>query len=255
MNLPKGLHSVRRQLTGLSTAVAFLTTLPVPTHDLQSGAMQRAGVWFPWVGLLIGIILAAGSLAAAALLSPAVTAVLVVVLWAVLTGALHLDGLADCGDGLLPPVSRERRLEIMRDPRVGAFGVTALVLVLLLKSAALASLPTAWPALLLAPLWARWLILVAARRPSARPAGMGASLGPILDTRQLVLAALLPIALTSSVGVWHWPVIAATGAAALATLGVLWLAQQRLGGVTGDVFGAVVEVSEAIFLCVASVQW
>lgn len=242
-------------MDALWIAIGFLTTLPVPTHDLAPDAMRRAAPWFPLVGLGIGALLAGVAWAASWLFPPAVTAVLVVALWAALTGALHLDGLADCGDGLLPPVSRERRLEIMRDPRVGAFGVTALVLVLLLKAAALASLAVTWPALLLAPLWARWLLLVAARRPSARPGGMGASLGPVLDARRLALAALLPIVLTGGVGVWHWPVIAATGTALLASLGVLWLAQRRLGGVTGDVFGAVVEVSEAVFVCVACVRW
>lgn len=239
----------------LWTAMGFLTTLPVPTYALPADALRRAGVWFPAIGLLIGAILAAAAWMLAFVLPPMVVAVLVVALWAALTGALHLDGLADCGDGLLPPVSRERRLEIMRDPRVGAFGVTVLVLVLLLKAAALASLAVTWPALLLAPLWARWLLLVAARWPSARPGGMGASLGPVLDARRLALAALPPIVLTGGVGVWHWPVIAAAGAALLAALGVLGLAQRRLGGVTGDVFGAVVEVSEAVFVCVACVRW
>jgi adenosylcobinamide-GDP ribazoletransferase len=246
-------------MNALWIAIGFLTTLPVPSHDLAPDAMRRAAPWFPLVGLGIGAILAVASWVAGWLFPPAVTAVLVVALWAALTGALHLDGLADCGDGLLPPVGRERRLEIMRDPRVGAFGVTALVLVLLLKTAALASLAVTWPvlllALLLAPLWARWLLLVAARRPSARPGGMGASLGPVLDVRRLALAALLPIVLTGGVGVWHAPVIAAAGAAVLAALSVLWLAQRRLGGVTGDVFGAVVEVSEAVFVCVACVRW
>ncbi len=242
-------------MDSLWCAIGFLTTLPVPSHALPPDALRRAGVWFPAVGLLIGALLAGVAWGLGRLFPPAVMAVLVVALWAALTGGLHLDGLADCGDGLLPPVRRERRLEIMRDPRVGAFGVTVLVLVLLLKVAALASLAVTWPALLLAPIWARWLILTAARRPPARPEGMGASLGPVLDGRRLALAALLPLALTGGVGVWHWSVIAAAGAAVLAALGVLWLAQRRLGGVTGDVFGAVAEVSEAVFVCVACVQW
>ncbi|HAJ37358.1 MAG TPA: adenosylcobinamide-GDP ribazoletransferase [Chloroflexi bacterium] len=236
-------------------AIGFLTTLPVPSHTLPPDALRRAGVWFPVVGLLIGALLAGAAWGLGWLFPPAVTAVLVVALWAALTGALHLDGLADCGDGLLPPVRRERRLEIMRDPRVGAFGVTVLVLTLLLKAAALASLTATWPALLLAPIWARWLILAAARQPSARPEGMGASLGPVLDTPRLAFAALLPLVLTGGVSVWHAPVLAAAGGAVLAALGVLWLAQRRLGGVTGDVFGAVVEVSEAVFVCIACVQW
>jgi adenosylcobinamide-GDP ribazoletransferase len=242
-------------MDALGIAIGFLTTLPTPRHALPSDALRRAGIWFPAVGLLIGAILAGAAWVLGWRFPPTVTAVLIVALWAALTGVLHLDGLADCGDGLLPPVSRARRLEIMRDPRVGAFGVTALVLVLLLKAAALASLAVTWPALLLAPIWARWLILVAARRSSARPEGMGASLGPVLGARGLALTALLPLALTGGVGVWHAPVIAAAGVAVLVALGVLWLAQRRLGGVTGDVFGAVVEISEAVFLCVACVQW
>lgn len=242
-------------MDSLWCAIGFLTTMPVPSHELPPDALRRAGVWFPAVGLLIGALLVGAAWGLNWLFPPMASAVLVVALWAALTGALHLDGLADCGDGLLPPVRRERRLEIMRDSRVGAFGVTVLVLVLLLKVAALASLSVTWPALLLAPIWGRWLILVAARRPSARPEGMGASLGPTLDVRRLALATLLPLALTGGVGVWHAPVLAAMGLAVLAALGVLWLAQRRLGGVTGDVFGAVVEVSEAVFVCVACVQW
>ncbi|HRA64554.1 MAG: adenosylcobinamide-GDP ribazoletransferase [Caldilinea sp.] len=239
-------------------AVGFLTTLPVPRHDLLPDGLHRAARWFPTIGLLLGVILAGSAWAFAWLFPPTVTAVLVVGLWAGLTGALHLDGVADCGDGLLPPLARTRRLEIMRDPRLGAFGVTALVLILLLKTAALAALalmrPALAPALLLAPIWARWLILLAARLPAARAEGMGASLGPTLSNRQLAFAALLPVVLTAVMGIGHWPVILATGAAILAGLGVLHLAQQRLGGVTGDVFGAVVEVSEAVFLCVACLR-
>ncbi|MBE2237701.1 MAG: adenosylcobinamide-GDP ribazoletransferase [Caldilineaceae bacterium] len=242
-------------------AVGFLTTLPVPRRDLPPDALHRAARWFPTIGLLLGVMLAGSAWALAWLFPPTVTAVLVVGLWAVLTGALHLDGVADCGDGLLPPLARTRRLEIMRDPRLGAFGVTTLVLILLLKTAALAALAALplmksalAPALLLAPAWARWLILLAARLPPARAEGMGASLGLALSNRQLALAALLPVALTAVMGVWHWPVILAMGAALLAGLGVLHLAQQRLGGVTGDVFGAVVEVSEAVFLCVACLR-
>jgi adenosylcobinamide-GDP ribazoletransferase len=216
--------------------------------------MRRAAPWFPVVGLGIGALLAGAAWAAGWLFPPAVAVVLVVIAWAGLTGALHLDGLADCGDGLLPPVVRERRLEIMRDPRVGAFGVTAVVLVLMLKVGALASLPVQWPALLLAPLWARGLILIAARQPSARPAGMGASLGPVLDNGQIFLTLLLPVVLTGVLGWRQWSLMLAAGAAALAALAVIGLARRRLGGVTGDVYGAVVEVSEAAFLCVASLQ-
>jgi adenosylcobinamide-GDP ribazoletransferase len=236
-------------------AVGFLTTLPAPSHELPPDGLRRAAYWFPVIGLLLGAALAGSAWVLAWIFPPTVAAVLVIGLWVALTGALHLDGLADCGDGLLPPVARERRLEIMRDPRVGAFGVTAVVIGLMLKAAGLMSLPVQWPALLLAPIWARWLLLVAAQQPSARSTGMGASLGPKLDNRELVFVLLLPATLTGLLGWWQWPLILAAGAAMVAGLAVVMLAQRRLGGVTGDVYGAVVEVSEMIFLCVATIQW
>lgn len=232
-------------------ALSFLTTLPVP-HQTQ-GLDRRTVRWFPLVGLLIGALLAGLSLPLAWLFPPTVAAVLVVTAWAAITGGLHLDGLADCGDGLLPPVSRERRLEIMRDPRVGAFGVSTLLLVLLLKITALAALPAMWPVLLVAPVWARWLILVAMQRPSARPEGMGAAQQLRLPFVQILLLALLPIAVTAAAGVWHWQIWLAAAATIVAAVGLLRFAEQRLGGVTGDVFGAVVEIGETVFVCVACV--
>lgn len=236
-------------------ALGFLTTLPVPRHDLPPDALRRAGVWFPVVGLLLGALLAAAAVGLRLVLPAPVAAVLVTVLWVALTGGLHLDGLADCCDGLLPPVARERRLEIMRDPRLGTFGVAGVVLALLLRGTAIATLAPAWPALLLAPLWARWLLLVAAQRPSARPGGMGASMGLAQSPGRVAGAALMPLAVTAMLGWQQWLLWLAVAGAALAALGVLWLAQRRLGGVTGDVFGAVVEVSEVVFLCVACVRW
>lgn len=236
----------------LWSAIGFLTTLPVPGRHLHLD--RRTALWFPFVGLLIGALLAGASIALSWLLPPTIVAVFVVAAWVALTGALHLDGLADCGDGLLPPVARERRLEIMRDPRVGAFGVTALVLVLMLKTAALTALPSMWPALLVAPLWARWSILVAMQRPSARPDGLGAAQQMSLTMQQIVLLALLPVIVTVVAGLWQWQLWLAAAASIAVLVVFLRFVEQRLGGVTGDVFGAVVEVSETIVLCVACIR-
>jgi adenosylcobinamide-GDP ribazoletransferase len=175
-------------------------------------------------------------------------AVLVVVTWAVLTGGLHLDGLADCCDGLLVSAPRARRLEIMRDPRVGSFAVTGLVLALLLKTAAVLSLPTAAPGLLLAPVWARWWILVAARQPSARTDGLGSSFASALTSRLLGAAFVLPLVLLGIATWWDWRSLAGVALSGLLCLGLLRLAQARIGGVTGDVFGAVVELTEIALL-------
>ena len=169
-------------------ALGFLTTLPVRATPYAPDGLGKAAAWFPLVGLLLGLLLAALHAAALWLFGPLPAAVLLVAVWAGLTGGLHLDGLADCCDGLLAPVNRERRLEIMRDPRVGSFGVIGLVLALLAKTAAVYALSSAppvglwagagaWPgllpALLLAPPLARWWILVAARQPAARAGGRG----------------------------------------------------------------------------------
>ena len=236
------------------SALSFLTTLPVPNHVLPPDALRRAGIWFPVVGLLLGVLLATAAFGLQLALPTPVMAVLVTVFWVALTGGLHLDGLADCCDGLLPPVARERRLEIMRDPRLGTFGVAGVVLALLLKSTAIATLVPAWPTLLLAPVWARWLLLVAAQQPPARLDGMGARMGLAQRPSRVVGAALLPLAMTAVLGWQQWLLWPAVAGAGLAAFGVLWLARRRLGGVTGDVFGAVVEVSETMFLCVLSTQ-
>jgi adenosylcobinamide-GDP ribazoletransferase len=229
-------------------ALGFLTTLPAPQVPYLPGGLGRAGVFFPLIGLLLGSVLVVAHAATSALMGPAVAAVLVVALWAVLTGGLHLDGLADCCDGLLVSAPRERRLEILRDPRVGSFAVTGIVLALLLKTAAVYSQPSALPGLVLAPVWARWWILLAARRPAARPGGLGSSFAETLTTRTLTVALLLPLALLGMAMWWNARSMIGVALAGVTCLGILRLAQSRIGGVTGDVFGAVVELSEVALL-------
>lgn len=227
-------------------AFSFLTVIPMPTLEYQPGLLGRAGRWFPLVGLLLGGVLTLAHWGLSQLFPPLLTAALVTTLWAALTGGLHLDGLADCCDGLLAATSRERRLEIMRDPRTGAFAVVGVVLFLLLKVMALAALPAAQPALLLAPTWARWLLLWGARQPLARPSGLGADFAAGLTGRNQALALLLPLLLF--LPFFTLQTVLAVLAAVAATGWLIHLARQRLGGVTGDVYGLVVEVSELVIL-------
>ena len=227
-------------------AFSFLTVIPMPTLEYQPGLLGRAGRWFPLVGLLLGGVLTLAHWGLSQLFPPLLTSALVTTLWAALTGGLHLDGLADCCDGLLAATSRERRLEIMRDPRTGAFAVVGVVLFLLLKVMALAALPAAQPALLLAPTWARWLLLWGARQPLARPSGLGADFAAGLTGRNQALALLLPLLLF--VPFFTLQTVLAVLAAVAATGWLIHLARQRLGGVTGDVYGLVVEVSELVIL-------
>jgi adenosylcobinamide-GDP ribazoletransferase len=179
------------------------------------------------------------------LFPPLLTAALVVLAWVVVTGGLHLDGLADCCDGLLATTNRERRLEILRDPRVGSFGALGLILTLLLKTAATMNISPL--ALLFAPVWARWLLLLAARQPQARKDGMGAAFAAGLTQEVIALATLLPLVLLFFSGL---PGLIGAGLATLAMAGLVRMARNRLGGVTGDVYGLVVEVGEVIILLV-----
>ena len=233
-------------MTRFWQSIIFLTIFPTPSVKWESGDLGRAGGYFPLVGLLIGLILLAAWWGLGLVLPEMVTAVLVVALWAVLTGGLHLDGLADCGDGLLAAVSPERRLEILKDSRIGAFGAIALVLHLLLKVVVVASL--AHPVgLLLAPTVGRWLILPTAKRPLARPSGMGSEFAQTLSAQSILLGGIVPIVLAAVIG---WAGVIAFCTATLLA-GLLWrFCDNRLGGITGDVFGLVIESTETVTLLV-----
>ncbi len=237
-------------MRSLFFALGFLTSIPVRTPAPQPGDLGRAAIWFPFVGIIIGAVLVAAQLILARFFVPLLAGALIVVVWIALTGGLHLDGLADCGDGLLTATTRERRLEIMRDPRLGTFGGMVLIMHLLIKTLAVASL-TAPIALLLAPALARWLMLFVARQPAARPGGLGATFSAGLPKTSWIGAAIIPLLLIVP-GVPRS--IFATIAAALVTLGIIRFAQSRLGGITGDVLGMTIEVIEVVVLLVFCVQ-
>jgi adenosylcobinamide-GDP ribazoletransferase len=193
--------------------------------------------------LVIGLLLWLVQSIAGQFFAPTLVGALVVLAWVVVTGGLHLDGLADCCDGLLATTSIERRLEIMRDPRLGSFGALGLILTLLLKTLAAGTAPAI--ALLLAPVWARWLLLFSARQPQARPQGMGAAFAAGVTPEVIVTAAALPVLLLFF-GDGRGLVGALLAVAAM--LALVRLAKQRIGGVTGDLYGLVVEVCEVVML-------
>jgi adenosylcobinamide-GDP ribazoletransferase len=203
--------------------------------------------------MLIGGILWAAKWGFDQVFPPFLSAGLCVALWALLTGGLHLDGLADCCDGLLNASEPSRRLEIMKDPRLGSFGGAGLILHILLKTFALASLsaiPAVW-GILLAPAVARWLILWAGTQPTARPGGMGADFALGLQRQAFFLAGIPPLALTILGG---WRAAGAVLLAHLAAWGVFRLARARLGGLTGDVYGLTVELAELCVLLVFAIR-
>jgi adenosylcobinamide-GDP ribazoletransferase len=234
-------------LRSLQIAFGLMTTLPVRLSAHWSvGDSGRVSVWYPFVGLIIGALTWLAWKGAMLAVAPLVAGVVTLIVWVVLTGGLHLDGLADCCDGLLASTSVERRLEIMKDPHVGAFGVIGLILVLFLKTAALASLTSASSfGILLAASLARWCILLAGLLPLARPSGMGADFILGFQRSFMLWGAIIPLTVAILLGMRGiFSTVAGVGAAGL----VLWLAKSRIGGVTGDVFGMVVEIVEIIVL-------
>ena len=224
-----------------------MTTLPIKLPDNWSaGDGGRAAPWYPLVGLIIGALAWLAWKGSTFVFPPLIVGVLTLLIWVVLTGGLHLDGLADCCDGLLASASLERRLEIMKDPHVGAFGVIGLIVVLLLKAAALASLTSVSSlAILLAASLARWCILPAGLLPLARPSGMGADFMAGFERSFIFWGALIPLAIAIFLGAHGiFSLLTGLGAAAL----ILWFAKSRIGGVSGDVFGMTVEIVEVVVL-------
>jgi adenosylcobinamide-GDP ribazoletransferase len=230
----------------LILALRFLTVIPVPGRESTGpSALGRAAWWFPVVGLMLGSALAVAALAADALFPPLVAAALLVTGWKAATGGIHLDGLADSLDGLAGR-DAARRLAIMRDSRIGVFGAAGLVLLCLLAVTALASLSTSvrLRVLVLAPGIGRVAPLLAGAwlAPATPGQGLGATFaaglsrwaGPAHVVAAGALAAWL-------LGIWGAAIAAVAWSVALLAAGVV---ARRLGGLTGDVLGAVVEVAE-----------
>jgi adenosylcobinamide-GDP ribazoletransferase len=234
--------STRVEPRGFLGAVQFLTRVPVGRGNYN---LSDTIVWLPVVGVLLGGVLAALDAALRWLSAPSLlSASVLVVGLLLLTGALHADGLMDTCDAVFGHASPERRLEIMRDPRAGAFGVVGLVCVILLKVAALDALPPGVrPALLmLAPTLGRWsIVLLATLFPYGRTSGLGAPLKQAATPAALALASVVPLVGCVIVG----PLGALAGAVTvLSAYGIgRWLVT-LLPGLTGDCYGAVCEVVE-----------
>lgn len=238
-------------------AFVFLTRLPLPDCGmLPPGTLARAMRFFPLVGGAVGALSGLVFLAAQAVLPAVPAAMLAVLAGVLLTGALHEDGLADTADGLGARGGREKRLEVMRDSRSGAYGVLALVFSVGLRCAALAAAPSGLAglgALVAAAAWSRALIPAAMQvMPSARAEGLGAGAG-VPDATVAATAAVLGLVLTL-VGLGIGAPVAVLSAL-VAAWGVVVLARRNFGGFTGDVLGAVQQVAEMAVLVAAAGAW
>lgn len=231
------------------TTVRFLTILPLGKREPSSKELGASLVFFPLVGLLLGLVLAGLDAIFTQIWPAAVSSALLITSLLIITGAMHMEGFLDTCDGLLGGASRERRLEIMRDEHVGAFAMAGGICLVLLKWAALSSLPMSarFPSLVLFPALSRWAMVLAVRAfPYARAEGLGMAFHQESTWPKVLIAAV--IALGSSF------ILAGVGgtmffvaATLLAWLLGKWMAH-LLGGLTGDTYGALNEVTEVIVL-------
>jgi adenosylcobinamide-GDP ribazoletransferase len=263
-------------MRGFLLALQFLTRLPTPRFaELRPDDLARSAVWFPLVGAVIGAVVAA-ALALGTLVDPWLGALAGLLAWVWITGALHLDGLADLADALGASHRDPRRLlEVLRDPHVGAFGVVALVLVLLAKLVLLAlaaralaplveAIRAAWvagaapplaselavalAALALVPAWARLGAVVWSQ--TLPPLAPGSAERFAWRARRSATVAWAVVLLVATA--WIFPPLAV----APAVIAAWWLfLKRRLGGMTGDALGAGVEACETVLLAVVAVAF
>jgi adenosylcobinamide-GDP ribazoletransferase len=243
-------------IADLVAALVFYTSVPVP-YPATWRSLEFTGVarLAPLVGCLLGAGLAVIDIGLAALGMPVLTrSAVVVVAWIGLTGGLHLDGAMDTADGLAV-ADPERRLAVMADSVTGAFGAITAIALVLLKVAALSDLSQyRWLALVLAASWGRWAQQVAiASYPYLKPTGKGAFHKQAISSWRDTIPGFLLLALICGLAGWGLSLAAWQGISLVVLGGAIGLAlpawfNHKLGGHTGDTYGAVVEWCEALFL-------
>jgi adenosylcobinamide-GDP ribazoletransferase len=239
-------------------AVQLLTSFPVAVRSkLGPDRLGKATAWFPVVGLLMGLVLAGLNWVLAWVLPPLLIDALLVAAMVLMTGAMHLDGLADTCDGTAGYRDREERLRIMHDSRTGAFGVVGIVVVLLVKFAAIGAIQPRYinAALILMPVLSRWAMVYAIYAfRYARPEGMGAAYKQATRLPEFLGATIVALAVAAALvpslslvgffafaGVW------------LATTAMALYLRGKLGGLTGDTYGAINEVMEVTTMVLIAV--
>lgn len=236
-------------MISLLTAFQFLTTFPaVIRRAFTAQELGRAVGFFPLVGLALGGVLFGLGSGLRLIFPLPVVAIFILATWLLLTRALHFDGFLDTCDGLFGGFTPERRLEIMRDSRVGAFGVAGGGMLLLAKYSAIVSLLYFF-GLLLAPVMGRWVLSMAIfAYPYAREKGLGRDMKDNVRWLQVILATVIAVAAAWFFAGW-------TGLLAFALVGiVVWLGAgfilRRIPGLTGDSYGALCELTELVVLLV-----
>jgi adenosylcobinamide-GDP ribazoletransferase len=238
------------------TAIQFLTSIPIPIkRELTPAQLGGATVWFPVVGLIIGLVLAGLNWLLLLILPAAVVNGLLVVALVILTGAMHLDGLADTCDGIAGHKTTEERRKVMRDSRTGAFGVVGIVLVLLVKYISLNNIPPVFmtAVLIFMPVVSRWAMVYAIYAYRyARPSGLGTAYKQATRWPQFTAATIFTIILALAL----FPLFSLAGlififGTLLVTTALACYLKHKFAGLTGDTYGAINEVAEVITLLIA----
>jgi adenosylcobinamide-GDP ribazoletransferase len=237
--------------SGFIAAVQFLTRIPIRSG--RGGELSQAVVWFPVVGALIGAAVGGVAAGLGEVVPMAVAAAVAVLFGIALTGAFHEDGLADTADALAGGWTRERRLEILDDPRHGSYGVAALCGSIVVRVVAVASLgpADAFAGLVAAHSLGRGVaVATMGVVPLAKPDGLGAGYARSVTTGRAALGGLLSVAIAAlATGWWAGPLAAAAVAAAAV---VAFFAVRAIGGITGDVLGAIEQLAECAVLVVVA---
>jgi adenosylcobinamide-GDP ribazoletransferase len=241
----EGLRSVR---IGLNFLTIFKINIdPIP--ELKE--VGRSSWAFPLVGAIIGVLLCLAFRLIDSFFSPFLSAVLVVGLWAFLTGGLHLDGWTDCWDALAASVTQDRRMEILKDSRMGTFGALGLMFLLAVKVGALAVSDMSLAEVFAAPAVGRGFMVFSTYGSRHRGEGMAAMFLAGVDERAARLALIIALAAALFAG------LAGLLAAAIAYAAAFWFrqfAENRLPSINGDVMGGICELSETVFLLICSMR-
>ena len=242
-------------------AVRFLTIIPLPgRREVSPEEVGRSIVYFPLVGVIIGLILVGLNWLLGLFLPSALVTVLLVVSLVVISGALHLDGFVDTCDGIGGHKTVEERWRVMQDSRAGGFGIIGVCCLLLVKYVSMSGVPDSWlmQTLVLMPVVGRWAMVYAVfAYPYAKPSGLGKVFKQMASWPRFVIATFITLAVV---------VILAplTGFVIMLAIWVIVIAMAaylkgKFGGLTGDTYGAINEVAEVcvlILVCMlAHIQW
>lgn len=248
----------KNQILNVVASIIFYTSIPMPyVEKLEFGGIAR---FAPAIGVIIGGILGFFDIVANLLgISVLTRSALVVASWIAITGGLHLDGAMDTADGLAV-TDKQRRLEVMSDSATGAFGAMAAIVLVLLKTVALTEIhENRWLILIAACAWGRWgQILAIARYDYLKPTGKGAFHKQAIRSYKDVLPSIFLLVILSFMKLpFSQDDLASAIAMILAGSTIAFLTgawfNHKLGGHTGDTYGAVVEWTEALFLCAMTI--